>query len=236
MAAFSGPAASRLLSGLPPGNRADLIDRCQRVDLSFGDILCEPEQPFRQVYFPLDGFISLVACLRGQHPLEMGLIGSEGMLGATLVLGVDEAPLRGVVQGAGSFLRMDADAFRAELRAAPALALRLQPYVYVLLAQLAQSAACLRFHDVDARLARWLLATHDRAHNDSFHLTHGFLAGMLGVRRSSITLAAGKLRQGGLIQYRRGDIRVLDRKGLEAVSCSCYGEVVGLYARQLGAV
>jgi len=226
--------ANLLIEGLPRKERARILERCETVNLSFGTILCEPGERITHVHFPLTGFISLVATVEGHPPLEMGLIGNEGMLGATLALGVADAPLRGVVQGAGTALRMTVAQFRQVLRDCPALLRVLQRYLYVLMAQLTQSATCIHFHEIEARLARWLLMTHDRAHADHFHLTHEFLADMLGVRRSGVTVAAGALQLRELIRYTRGEIRVLDRPGLEAVACECYDAVVQDYAQMLG--
>lgn len=226
------PVQNRLLAGLPRTERRVLLDQCETVALEFGSVLCEADQPFRQIYFPLDSFISLVAEVSGHQPLEMGLIGSEGALGATLVLGVPEAPLRAIVQGPGSALRIAVAPFQKLRRDCPALTRNLSRYLYVLMAQLSQTAVCTRFHEVDTRLARWLLMTHDRAHADHFHLTHQFLAEMLGVRRSGITVAAGVLQQRGLIDYARGEIRILDRPGLELAACECYAAVVEDYRRQ----
>jgi len=225
---------NRLIQSLPPAQRKRLLAHCQPVQLTFGEILCEPGRPFGHVYFPLTGFISLVAAVTRHEPLEMGLIGNEGVLGATLALDVDVVPLRGIVQGSGTALRVAAPWFRLELLRSPALLRVLKHYLYVLMAQLAQTAACTRFHEVDARLARWLLMTHDRAHADHFHLTHKFLAAMLGVRRSGVTIAAGDLQRRELISYTRGEIHVLNRTGLEAASCECYGAVREDYWRLLG--
>ena len=222
-----------LIATLPSKERNRILKHCEQVDLVFGAILCEPDAPFQHVYFPLFGFISLVASVDGHQPLEMGLIGNEGMLGVTLVLGVNAVPLRAVVQGSGTALRMTSAQLRRELRDSPALLRILNRYLYVLMAQLSQTAACTRFHEVEERLARWLLMTHDRAHADHFHLTHEFLADMLGVQRSGVTIAAGGLQRRKLIRYTRGDIKVLDRKGLEAASCECYAAVVDDYARLL---
>ncbi|MGA8259618.1 MAG: Crp/Fnr family transcriptional regulator [Arenicellales bacterium] len=203
------------------------------VDLSFGTILCEPEQRYRHVFFPLTGFISLVATVHRHEPLEIAMIGNEGALGATLVLGIGTAPLRGVVQGAGTALRITAPHFRRELRDSPNLSRVLKRYLYVSMEQLSQAVTCTRFHAVETRLVRWLLMTHDRAHSDHFHLTHQFLADMLGVRRSAVTIAAGVLQKKGLIHYARGDITILSRRGLEAASCECYEAAVDDYARLL---
>ena len=213
---------NQLLARLPRKERERILARCQKVDLVFGTTLCEPASPYRHIWFPLTGYISTVAMMDEHQPLEIRLIGNEGMLGATLALGIDTVPLRAVVQGSGTAWRMSAAALRRELRECPALTRMLKRYLYVLGAQLTQSTGCNRFHEVEARLARWLLLTHDRAPADQFYLTHEFLAGMLGVRRSGITIAAGALQERNIISYSRGEIRVLDRKGLEARSCECY--------------
>ncbi len=220
---------NRLLESLPRLERKRLLDQCEITELTFGAILCEPGQLFSHAYFPISGFVSLVTTLGKHQPLEMGLIGNEGMLGATLALGVEAAPLRGVVQGPGTALRIDAAALRRALGDSPGLRRTLHHYIYILICQLSQSAACIHFHAVAPRLARWLLMTHDRAHADHFHLTHQFLADMLGVQRSAVSIAAGVLQKNELLIYTRGEIQILNRKGLEAVSCECYGEVLADY-------
>ena len=221
---------NRLIEGLPRKDRYRILEGCERVDLVLGTVLCQAGQPLSQVYFPLTGFIATVGRVAGHPPLEMRLIGNEGMLGITLLLDVDTVPLRAVVQGAGTAMRMTAAQFRRELRDSPSVHRMLNHYLYVLLAQLSQTAACNRFHAVKARLARLLLKTHDRAHADHFHLTHGFLADMLGVRRSSVSIAAGALQRRSFIRYQRGEISILNRKGLEAASCECYRAELEDYA------
>lgn len=223
------PATNRLLQGLPPKLRDHLLDACELVNLKFGTILCEAERPFKYAYFPVTAFISLVAVVEGHQPLEMGIIGNEGMLGSSLSLGIPSAPMRALVQGSGKALRISAIQMRRELHAAPALVNQLNRYVYVLLAQLAKTAACIHFHETEPRLARWLLMTHDRTRTDRLHLTHEFLADMLGVRRSSITVAAGVLQAQQIIRYTRGEITILDRKGLEDAACECYKMVIQDY-------
>jgi len=229
----SEPVSNRLIESLSHRERHKTLACGELVDLDIGTTLCEPDQRYRCVYFPLTGFISLVTAVRGHQPLEIGMIGNEGMLGATLVLGMRTAPLRGVVQGSGSALRMTVPKLRRELDNSPGLQRTLNQYLYVLMVQLSQTVVCTRFHEVEARLVRWLLMTHDRAHGDHFHLTHQLLADMLGVRRSAVTIAAGALQKRGLIGYARGKINVLSRKGLEAASCECYDAVVDDYTRLL---
>jgi CRP-like cAMP-binding protein len=217
------PHAENHLFDLLPGPDAQrLRARATLVNLTLSEVLCEPGQATAHVYFPVGGFVSLVAHL-AEHPgLEVGMIGREGMLGLQLALGVNTVPLKALVQGSGSAWRIEAAAFRAELaRSAPLRAL-LDRYLYFRMLQLAASAACLRFHLIGPRLGRWLLMSQDRAHADHFRLTHDFLAYMLGVRRVGITVAAGALQRAGLIAYHRGEITVLNRPGLEHAACSCY--------------
>lgn len=225
------PVTNLLINDLPSRERSRILRHCKPVELVFGSILCEPGQPFRHLYFPLTGFISLVTSLGGHRPLELGLIGNEGMLGATLALGVSAAPTRAVVQGTGSALLISSVQLRQDLSECPHLLQALKRYLYVLMAQLSQNAACGHFHEIEPRLARWLLMTHDRAHTDHLHLTHEFLADMLGVRRSGVTIAAGALQRRQLIHYRRGEITILDRPGLEDAACECYDALTGDYAR-----
>jgi len=225
---------NRLVSSLPYRERRRLLKYCETVDLVFGTTLCEHDRHFQHVYFPLTGFVSLVSVLGGHPPLELGMIGNEGMLGATLVLQLSAAPVRATVQGSGTALRMKTMHLRSELQHCPSLLRKLNYYIYILMVQLSQTVACTHFHEIEPRLARWLLMTHDRAHSDHFHLTHEFLAIMLGVRRSSITIAAGALQQRKLIHYTRGEIHILNRNGLEAASCECYNAAVVEYSRLLG--
>lgn len=233
--AIPAPPDNLLIERLPHRERGRLMAICEPVQLTFGEILCRPDLAYDSVYFPRSGFISLMTTVSGHPPLEMGLIGYEGMLGATLALGVDAAPLLGMVQGNGSAWRVETRHFQRELAASKPLRGAIDQYLYVLMAQLSQSAACTRFHEVEARLARWLLMTHDRAHADHFHLTHQFLADMLGVQRSAVTIAAGALQRRNFIHYSRGEINILSRSGLEATSCECYGAVIDDYAGQFGA-
>ena len=233
MAKVEKGITNNLISALPNSVYQDILSRCDTVELTFGDILYEAEQPFQFVYFPTSGFISLLTTLDGCEPLEMGLIGDEGMFGASLVFNIDITTMQTVVQGSGKALSLAVPQFRELLHKHPVLNGRLSRYQFVLMEQLVQSAACTYFHAIDARLARWLLMSHDRAHTDTLQLTHMFLARMLGVRRSGVTIAAGQLQEKALIDYRRGHIHVLNRKGLEAESCQCYKKMLNIYSRYL---
>ncbi|MCX7208752.1 MAG: Crp/Fnr family transcriptional regulator [Proteobacteria bacterium] len=215
-------SCNRLLAALPSQDQQRFLARCEALELKFSDVLAEPGACIQYVYFPLESFISLLASMDGHPTLEVGLIGNEGMLGASLALGVEISPLHALVQGQGMVLRMTAKAFCEELQYSKALQSTLQRYLYVIIKQLAQTAACARFHVIEARLARWLLMTQDRAHSDTFHITQKFLAYMLGVRRVGVTTAATTLQNHKLIRYSRGEITILDRKGLKMAACQCY--------------
>lgn len=224
---------NRLLQALPTIDRRRVLAESDNVELAFADVLGKFGETLSHVYFPLRSFISLIMPI-DHTSLEVGLVGSEGMFGAALALGVNVSPVRAVVQGAGSALRMGAASFRRELGRSPALQRAIDRYVFVRASQLAQMAGCARFHVIEARLARWLLMTQDRAHANSFHITQEFLAVMLGVRRVGVTNAASSLQKRHLVRYSRGRMTVLDRQGLKAASCGCYEEDRRSYARILG--
>ncbi len=216
------PIENDLIAHLPRKSRLGLIELCRPVELTMAEVLCQGGQPIRYIYFPIDAFISAITLLDGIPVLEVGMVGNEGMFGAPVVLGATTEPLHALVQGAGSAWKIGRGSFKRALAEDSALRERVSRYFLVTTTQLARSAACLRFHQIGPRLARWLLMTRDRASSDSFHVTHEFLAFMLGVRRVGITSAAVDLQRRGLIQYRRGDITILENSALENAACSCY--------------
>ncbi|MCF7991535.1 MAG: Crp/Fnr family transcriptional regulator [Thiohalocapsa sp.] len=224
---------NRLLAALPEQDRRWILSHCDRVELRRGEMLGEPGGRISAVYFPTESFVSLVTPPADHTGLEVWLVGNEGMIGAPLVLGVDLTPLHSMVQGAGPAWRMSAEGFGEALRRSEALHRTLDRYLAVLMGQAAGMVACTRFHLVEERLARWLLMSRDRAHSNRFHVTHEVLAAMLGVRRAGVTRAAMALQQCRLIQYRRGQVTILDGAGLRAAACGCYGTVEAIYDRIL---
>lgn len=213
---------NRLLTALPQREQQHIISNCECVELEFAEILYEPEQRIRYVYFPCNSFVSMVATLKDKDRLEVGMTGYEGMIGISVVLGISVSSLHAVVQGAGVAWRMKASQFRHELERNPTLRRKLQRYIYVMMKQRAQTAACTHFHLVEQRLARWLLMTQDRARSDELHLTQEFLSYMLGVRRVGISNAASSLNERNLITYSRGEIKIINRPGLIEAACECY--------------
>ncbi len=216
------PNGNQLLAALPPADLARFSPMLELVQVEIGEVLAEPASTISHIYFPHDSLISLLGVAEGRMTLEVGLVGREGMLGATVALGHDVSQVRAIVQRAGAACRMDSGEFRAEFARNPSLQRVLYRYTDTLLAQAIQIAVCSRFHVLEARLARSLLITRDRLKSDKFHLTHEFLAHALGVRRVGVTKAASALQQQGLIIYSRGNIEILDVQGLAAASCKCY--------------
>ncbi len=225
---------NELIAALPRADQSRLLALCEPVHLQLSEVLCHAGEATRYAYFPTGSFISLIAEVDDHHGLEVGMAGREGMLGVQLALGVARSPLKALVQGAGMAWRVAAPPFRRELLRSAALRQRLLRYLCVLMEQRANSAACLRFHEIGPRLSRWLLMSQDRAHCSQFPMTQEFVAAMLGVRRVGVTAAAGALQRLGLIEYHRGALTVLDRRGLEAASCSCYANGERAYQQIMG--
>ena len=235
MPPFARPhnGTNELLARTAARERRAILAESVEVALPFGDVLCEPNEPIRHVYFPVEGFVSLVTPADAAASLEVALVGSEGVFGGTVALGVQASPLRGLVQGEGTALRMSVRDFRQAHARHSSFRRTIDAYLYVQFAQIAQIAACGRFHDLNARLARWLPMTQDRAASDTFTLTHTFLSQMLGVRRAGVTTAAGDMQRRKYIHYRRGVVQVLSRPGLESAACACYEALNSIYSRAL---
>ncbi|HXI24715.1 MAG TPA: Crp/Fnr family transcriptional regulator [Pyrinomonadaceae bacterium] len=217
------PPTNRLLAALPKDEYQRLLPKLELFPLVFGEVIYEPGDLIRDVYFPTSGIISLLAAVEDRATLEVGIVGREGMVGLPAFMGVRTSGNRAVVQGAGEAMKMKSTAFRNECENGSSFPRLLLRYTHSRLTQIAQGAACNRFHPIDARLARWLLMTSDRMGTDEFRLTQEFLSNMLGVRREGVNKAAGELQEHNLISYSRGNLLILDRVRLKAIACHCYG-------------
>lgn len=229
------PPINRLLGALPPEEMEILRPHLTEVPLIFRERLYEAGEPIRHVWFPNSGVVSMVTELAEGDPVELATIGPEGMVGIALILGSERMENIAFNQIAGDALRMDAAQFRSSLEQCPALHRLLLRYTAALMQQISQGAACNRMHSVEERCARWLLMTHDRVYTPKFLLTQEFLAQMLGVRRPTVSLAAGMLQKAGLIHYVRGEVTICDREGLEAAACECYQVIRKEFERLVGA-
>jgi CRP-like cAMP-binding protein len=225
---------NRLLGALPAADFERLSGSLTLVPLTLKQFLIEVDEPIEAAYFIETGMISYLAYLEGGEALEVGIIGREGMVGLPLVLGVDRATVGAMVQMEGTALRISPAALRQAFNGSEALRTRLLRYMQALHVQVSQTAVCNGRHTLEERLARWLLMEHDRAEGDQFAMTHEFMAMMLGVRRSGVTVTAGALKQAGLISYRNGQMTILDRPGLEATACECYDAVQRQFEQLLG--
>lgn len=214
--------ANRILAALPPDEYQRILPKLEEVSLVLDTMICDFGDPIHYVYFPCSGMIALLASVEDDHTTIAAIIGSEGMHGLPLFLGSKIAPVRAVVQGNGIALRMKVSDFEEECKIGGELSLILLSFTLSILVQVLQSTVCYRFHSTEQRLARWLLMMSDRMHSDRFQLTHNYLASMVGVRRESVTTAAGLLRKKSLISYNRGSMTILDRRALEASACKCY--------------
>ena len=223
--------ANSLLAALPRKDYQRLLARLEPVTLTFGEVLYRPGEPIRHVYFPTNSLVSLLTPVEGHMALEIGLVGREGMLGIPLALGTSNSPVRALVQGSGAALRMKSTHFLSRFRRCAPLQKEIHRYIHERMVQITQTAACNRFHLVEARLARWLLMTRDRVQSDQFRLTQELLGCMLGVLRVAVTKAAGALQRRQLIRYRRGEIHILDGQGLERAACRCYQVVKNTHDR-----
>jgi CRP-like cAMP-binding protein len=226
---------NKLLAALPEDVYRRLEPALSTVALSLKDVLYEADQAIAHAHFPLSGVMSLVLTMKDGTTVEVGAVGNEGFVGLPVFLGDDTSPMKALCQVPGDVVRMPVDAFRQEISAGDGILRRVvAKYAHALINQVSQSVACNHLHTVEQRLARWLLMTHDRVGKDEFPVTQEFIAQMLGVRRPSVTIAAGLLEKAKLIGYKRGHVTVIDRQGLEAATCECYANVRREYERLLG--
>lgn len=219
---FSGHSENGLLSALPADEYQRIRPNLQRVSLSLGQVIYESGGQLDYIYFPTAAVVSLLYTTRDGSTAEMGMIGNDGVVGIALFLGGNTTPNRGVVQIAGGAFRMKAKLLQEEFARAGAFQRLMLRYTQALITQISQTAVCNRLHSVEKRLCRWLLLSHDRADSDDLLMTQEFISNRLGGRRESVTLAAGRLQDAGLIHYARGHISIVDRNGLEAAVCECY--------------
>ena len=217
---------SKILLSLPSNELEQLLPKLEFVRLKLHQILYNPGDTMKSGYFVNSGLLSVLAVQPEGKSVEVGLIGNEGFAGTSLLVGYRTSPTRIVTQGDGSAYRCDAEALREIVRRSPELEKQLHRFAHRLAMQTTQLAACNRLHDVEERLARWILMTHDRLEGNHLPLTQEFLSQMLGTRRASVTVAAGILQKAGLISYTRGNVTILDRQNLESAACDCYGIVL----------
>jgi CRP-like cAMP-binding protein len=227
-------ATNRILNALPPEEYGRLSAYLEPVSLPLGEVLCHPDEPISHVYFPTKGTVSIVSTFEDGMSVEVGMVGNEGMFGVCVFLGSITTPLLAQVQIPGEGFRMRADVLKREFKKCGQLQDLLLRYTQAFITQIAQTAACNRAHPIEGRLAKWLLMCEDRANSKKLQLTHEFIATMLGARRAGVTEAAGGLKTKGLIDYRRGHVSIINRKGLESVTCECYPIVKKEFARLIG--
>lgn len=216
---------NRLLATLPNEAYISLQPHLETVSLFFKQVLFEPKEEINYVYFPINSLVSLLTVMADSTVAEVGVVGNEGMLGLPVFLGIDTTPFRAIVQIPGEAIRIKVDIFRQAVNQINSFSSCIQRYINALIIQISQTSACNSRHLVEQRCCRWLLTMHDTAGSNEFLITQEFLSQMLGVRRASVTEVAGRLQKAGLIRYSRGQMSILDRKGLEAASCECYGAV-----------
>lgn len=233
-AAAHAAESNRLLRALPADEYARIVPALVPTRLRLGDVLVEPDAPIRDVHFPRDGAASVIATVPEGGGVEVGTIGCEGFVGLPVLTGAGTMPNRVIVQVEGRGWRLAADAFGRLVEERPVVRRLLLRYAQSYVDQVSQAAACHRLHGVDQRCARWLLATHDRVGGDAFDLTHESLAAMLGVRRAGVTVAMGVLQAHGVVRYARGRMRIVDRAGLEAASCTCHATTRAARDRLVG--
>ncbi len=235
MPARSATHRNHLLAALPPEDYAQLLPHLELVPMPLGEVLYESGVQMRHVYFPTSAIVSLLYVMEDGASAEIAVVGNEGIVGISLFMGGETTPSRAVVQSAGEAYRLQGNILKRSFHQAGAMQRLLLRYTQALLTQMAQTAVCNRHHSLDQQLCRWLLLSLDRLTSNELVMTQELIANMLGVRREGVSQAATSLQQAGLITYRRGQITVLDRAGLEARACECYAVVRNEYDRLLPA-
>ncbi len=230
---ISSAIVNQLLAALPPEDYQRLVSHLESVELISGEVLWEPGEKMTEVYFPILGMISLVSIMENGSTTEISLVGKEGMVGLPVFLGGGSTTSRAIVQIEGSALKLNGNILKSEFDKGGELQRLLLLYTQALFTQAAQNAACNRQHNIEERLARWLLTTQDCVMKGELHLTQEFISQMLGTRRSGVTVAAGTLQQAGMIRYTRGKINILSREALNATACECYQVIKNEYIRLL---
>ncbi len=218
----NSPVSNRILAALSVRAYQNMLPKMERIALIFAENIYQPGDIIHHIYFPESGIVSLLSAVERHSALEVGIVGSEGMVGLPVFLGVKTSNTLALVQGAGFAFKISTEDFLDECDRGSELPHLLQRFTHSLMTQISQSAACNRFHQTESRLARWLLMTHDRMHQDEFQITQEFLSNMLGVRREAVNKSATNFQQQQLISYSRGNMTILNRDGLEQIACSCY--------------
>jgi CRP-like cAMP-binding protein len=219
------PSENHLLAALPPADFQRLLPSLKLVPLPLGEALYESGSQLRHVYFPTTSIVSLLYVMADGASAEIAVVGNEGLIGVSLFMGGETTPSRAVVQSAGHAYQLTGKVLKEEFTLGGAMQHLLLRYTQALITQMAQTAVCNRHHSLDQQLCRWLLLSLDRLPSNQLVMTQELIANMLGVRRETVTEAAGKLQDSGIIQYSRGHITVLDRPALETRTCECYAVV-----------
>ncbi|MBD2257405.1 Crp/Fnr family transcriptional regulator [Pseudanabaena sp. FACHB-2040] len=225
---------NQILAALPEEEYERLLPKLEKVHMEFHQTVCEPDQPIEHIYFPLNSVVSLLSLMENGETAEVGIVGYEGIVGLPVFLDADSTTNLAITQIEGEGMKMKAADFKEEANRQGSLQTLLKRYTQARLMQVSQSAACNRFHSVEERFCRWILMNHDRARKDEFVMTQEFASQMLGVRRPTVSVVASMLQKAGLIRYRRGNMTILDREGLEAGCCECYQIVRKDFEQLLG--
>jgi CRP-like cAMP-binding protein len=225
------PVVNKILAALPRSGYQRLLPGLEAVELTAGQVLCEPSELLRYVYFPSDALLTLLNLVDSKDVFSVALVGREGMYGSSVAMGMQQSPFRVLVLGSGTALRMKAKLFTQEFRSNEVLRDAVLRYLLALTLQISENAACNRYHVIEERLARWLLMMRDRFSSGHFHITHEMMGQLLGVRRVGVTNAAQSLKQRDLIDYSRGAIDIVNGLGLQAAACGCYHMVEGRHGK-----